>query len=71
MMNLMKSLAYSWSMKDAFDTDELNSIQSVAEHASYKKKVDSLAFYDPVVGSVIFEGPTGIWEVLDSNLADG
>ena len=28
MKNLMKSLAYSRSMKDAFDTDDLNSIRS-------------------------------------------
>ena len=46
-------VAYSRSIKDAFDTDDLNSIQSVTGHASYMKKVHSLAFYDLVVGSVI------------------
>ena len=46
-------VAYSRSIKDAFDRDDPNSIQSVTGHASYMKKVHSLAFYDPVVGSVI------------------
>ena len=46
-------VVYSRSIKDAFDTDDPNSIQSVTGHASYMKKVHSLAFYDPVVGSVI------------------
>ena len=46
-------VAYSRSIKDAFDTDDLNSIQSVTGHASYMKKVHSLAFDDHVVGSVI------------------
>ena len=41
-------VAYSRSIKDAFDTDDTNSIQSVTGHASYMKKVHSLAFYDPV-----------------------
>ena len=45
-------VAYSRSIKDAFDTDDPNSIQSVTGYASYMKKVHSLAFYDPVVGSV-------------------
>ena len=43
-------VAYSRSIKDA---DDRNSIQSVTGHASYMKKVHSLAFYDPVAGSVI------------------
>ena len=46
-------VAYSRSIKDAFNTDDPNSLQSVTGHASYMKKVHSLAFYDPVVGSVI------------------
>ena len=46
-------VAYSRSIKDTFDTDDRISIQSVTGHASYMKKVHSLAFYDPVVGSVI------------------
>ena len=46
-------VAYSRSIQDTFDTDDTNSIQSVRGHASYMKKVHSLAFYDPVAGSVI------------------
>jgi len=46
-------VAYSRSIKDAVDTDDLNSIRSVTGHASYMKKVHSLGFYDPVVGSVV------------------
>ena len=46
-------VAYSRSIKDAFNTDDPNSLQSVTGHASYMKKVHSLAFYDPVVRSVI------------------
>ena len=48
-------VAYSRSIKDAFDTDDPNSIQSVTGLASYMKKVHSLAFYHTVVGSVIRE----------------
>ena len=46
-------VAYSRSIKDAFDTDDPNSIQSVTGHASYMKKAHSLAFHDPIVGSVV------------------
>ena len=46
-------VAYSRSIKDASNTDDPNSLQSVTGHASHMKKVHSLAFYHPVVGSVI------------------